>query len=69
LFLFDGEQSRLVGFCDPDAFLQCTAQVSFTGNVLTLKLTNTSPAAKAVLKKILPKRETGRVRYTEHLGD
>jgi hypothetical protein len=36
-----------VGTCAPDSPAQCSATVNITGNVLTITLTNTSPAANS----------------------
>lgn len=37
-------RADVVGVCDPDGPGQCTATVNITGNVITITLTNTSPA-------------------------
>jgi hypothetical protein len=37
-------KADVVGTCEPDGPGQCTATVNITGNVLTITLTNTSPA-------------------------
>ena len=37
-------KADIVGICDPDGPGDCAAAVSFTGNVLTITLANTSPA-------------------------
>lgn len=36
-----------VGTCDPDGPGQCSATINITGNVITITLTNTSPAANS----------------------
>lgn len=36
-----------VGTCAPDSPAQCSATINITGNVLTITLTNTSPAANS----------------------
>ena len=37
-------KADVVGICDPDGPGQCTASVNITGNIVTITLTNTSPA-------------------------
>lgn len=37
-------KADVVGICDPDGPGQCSVTVNITGNVLTITLTNTSPA-------------------------
>jgi hypothetical protein len=45
LLLFAGEsKATVVGICDPDVPASCSASVTLSGNVLTITLTNTSPA-------------------------
>lgn len=37
-------KADVVGLCDPDGPGQCSASVNITGNIVTITLTNTSPA-------------------------